>query len=79
MGIENVKEVEKVIEEIQEFTGFVPEGEFDSIAYLHKAREVINAYDRMVASKSDEGVYEEIELIRYYLKNYPHYLEFHSE
>ncbi|MBR3249508.1 MAG: hypothetical protein IKF83_02280 [Clostridia bacterium] len=79
MEVEKIKEeIEKVIEEIQDFTKFSPNGEVDSIEYLYTAREVANCYDRIMTSNLDEKTLKEITYLRHCLKQNPQYLSFHK-
>ena len=81
MDIEKVKQdIGKVVSEIQDFAEYQPNGEYGAIEYLFKAREVISTYERMISSEdNEEKIYEEINLIHQYLKDYSDYLEFHRE
>lgn len=73
------KEEKKIIKEIQEFAQYQPKGEDGAIAYLLKAREIVSSYERMIDTDFEGKIFDEINLIRHYLKNYPDYLEFHRE
>ncbi|MBR3162900.1 MAG: hypothetical protein IKF17_02210 [Clostridia bacterium] len=80
MEVERIKEkIDKVIEEIQEFAGYEVKGASDVVEYLYTARAVANSYDRMIESSDEIKIYDEINLIRHYLKENPHYLDFHKE
>lgn len=80
MEVEDVKkEVERVIEEIQEFTAYSPKGEARSIDYLYTARKVANCYDEIIASNKTEETIRKVKLLRHHLKSNPQYLDFHEE
>lgn len=70
-------ELTKVLEEIREFTAYAPQSQTDMIEYLCTARSVINCYDRIIASRTEEEAFDIIHLLRSYLKDNPQYLDFH--
>lgn len=72
------RELEKVLEEIQEFTDYCPEGHVAMVEYLYTARKVANCYDEIVCSSTTEEAMRRINLLRHYLKCNPNYLDFHD-
>lgn len=72
------RELERVLEEIREFTDYQPEGHAIMVDYLYTARKVANCYDEIICATTTEDAMRRISLLRHHLRSNPQYLDFHD-